>query len=165
MTDMQQAARTTMAAKLITDVVAAEHKPVKEDLRALMLAAGVEKVRVTDDDGVNLGAASLARSSAKARVTDAAAFAAWVAARYPGELVQVVRESFTSKILAGASDAQAPVDAATGEVVPGVDIVAGEPYVTVRPTADAKERMRETLLSSGLLRLPATAQVPDGGDQ
>lgn len=163
MADMQQAARTTMAAKLITDVVATEHKPAKADLLALMVDAGVERVRVADDTGANLGAVSLARGGAKARVTDPVAFAAWVAARYPDELMQVVRPAFMGKVLDAATAASAPVDVATGEVVPGVDIVAGEPYVTVRPTADAKERMRETLLSSGLLQLPATAQVPDGG--
>lgn len=155
MGDMQAAARTTMAAKLITDVVAAEHRPAKADLLVLMVDAGVERVRVTDDSGANLGAVSLARSAAKAKLTDPAAFTAWVAARYPGELMQVVREAFTQKILAGATAAEAPVDVATGEVVPGVELVAGEPYVTVRPSADARDRMRETLLSSGLLRLPA----------
>lgn len=157
MTGMQEAARTTMAAKLIADVVAAEHKPVKSELCALMVDAGVERVRVTDAAGANLGAVSLARSDAKAKLTDPVAFAAWVAVRYPGELMQVVRPAFTAKILDGATAAEAPVDMATGEVVPGVELVAGEPYVTVRPTADAKERMRETLLASGLLQLPAAA--------
>ena len=160
---MQEAARTTMAAKLIADVVAAEHKPVKADLLALMVDAGVERVRVTDATGANLGAVSLARSDAKAKLTDPAAFTAWVAARYPGELMQVVREAFIRKVLDGATAADAPIDVATGEVVPGVELVPGDPYVTVRPAAGARERMRETLLSSGLLQLPAAE--PDGGDQ
>lgn len=156
--DMQQAARTTMAAKLIADVVTVENKPAKADLLDAMLDAGVERVRVTDAAGGNLGAVSLARSSAKAKLVDPAAFAAWVADRYPGELMKVVRPAFAAKILDGATAAQSPVDAATGEVVPGVEIAAGEPYVTVRPSADARDRMRDALLASGLLRLPA------GGD-
>lgn len=151
---MQAAARTTMAAKLIGDVVAAEHKPVKAELCALMVDAGVERVRVTDDAGTNLGAVSLARAGAKARLADPAAFTAWVAARYPQHLHQVVREAFVRKVLDDATAAEAPVDTSTGEVVPGVELVAGEPYVTVRPSPDARERMRETLLSSGLLQLP-----------
>jgi hypothetical protein len=158
MTGMQEAARTTMAAKLIGDVVAAEHKPVKAELTAMMVDAGVERVRVLDAAGVNLGAVSLARSAPKAKLTDPGAFTAWVAARYPGELMQVVRPAFAAKILDGATAAQAPVDPATGEVVPGVDIAVGEPYVTARPTADARERMRETLLSSGLLQLTGPAE-------
>ncbi len=97
MGDMKAAARTAMAAKLLGDVVAAEHKPVKADLLDQMVDAGVERVRVTDDDGTNLGAVSLACGDPKAKVVDPAAFTAWVAARYPGELVQVVRDAFAKK--------------------------------------------------------------------
>jgi hypothetical protein len=159
MGDMKGAARTTMAAKLIADVVASEHKPVKSDLLGMMVDAGVERVRVADDDGLNLGAVSLACGDPKAKVNDTAAFTAWVADRYPGELVQVVREAFAKKVLDGATAAGDPIDPATGEIIPGVEMVAGEPYVTVRPSTEARTRMRETLINSGLLSLPS------GGEQ
>lgn len=155
MGDMKGAARTAMAAQLLSTVITAEHKPVKTILLADMLDAGVERVRVTDDDGVNVGAVTLACSTAKARIVDDKAFLAWVIDRYPGEIAQVVRESFVKKLLDAATEAGDPIDAGTGEVVPGVEIVAGEPYLMVRPTPEAKERMRETLLESGLLQLPS----------
>jgi hypothetical protein len=153
MDDMKSAARTTMAAKLIADVVKPEHDPVKADLLAAMLDGGVERVRVSDDDGLSLGAVSLGQRKPAAKLSDPAAFTTWVAQRYPGELVSSVRDSFTSKLLACATAAGAAVDVATGEEIPGVEICAGEPYVTVRPTPEAKARMAEMLRASGLLQL------------
>jgi hypothetical protein len=159
MADMKGAARTTMAARLIADVVKTEHDPVKADLLASMLDAGVERVRVADDDGLSLGAVSLGQRKPAAKLTDPAAFTAWVAQRYPDELVRSVRESFTSKLLAGATAASAPVDVSTGEEIPGVEMAAGEPYVTVRPTAEAKVRMAEMLRASGLLQITSGGQA------
>jgi hypothetical protein len=155
MSDMKGAARTAMAAQLLSSVITAEHKPVKADLLADMVDAGVERVRVLDDDGLNLGAVTLACGDPRAKVVDDRAFLAWVVDRYPGEVVQQVRDAFTKKLLDGATAAGEPVDALTGEVVPGVELVAGDPYLMVRPAAGAKERMRETLLKSGLLQLPS----------
>jgi hypothetical protein len=155
MGDMKGAARTAMAAKLIADVVTTEHKPVKAGLLTDMVDAGVERVGVADDDGTKLGAVTVACGDPKARVTDDLVFLAWVIDRYPSEIVQQVRDAFTKKLLDAATAAGAPVDALTGEVVPGVEMVDGEPYLMVRPVAGAKERMRETLIESGLLQLTA----------
>lgn len=155
MGDMKAAARTAMAAKLIADVVKAEHDPAKSDLLTSMLAGGVERVGVVDDDGAKLGAVSVGQRKPAAKVVDSAAFTAWVEREYPDELVRSVRESFAAKLLAGATAANEPIDAMTGVVIPGVEIVAGEPYLTVRPTAEAKERMRDTIIASGLLQLTA----------
>lgn len=155
MADMKGAARTAMSAQLLSSVITDEHKPVKVDLLASMLDAGVERVGVTNDDGVKFGTVSVTAGTAKARVVDDRAFLAWVIARYPDEIAQVVRDSFVKKLLDAATEAGEPVDATTGEVVPGVELVDGKPYLTVRPTADAKERMRETLIASGLLQLPS----------
>lgn len=158
MSDMKGAARTAMAAKLIADVVTTEHKPVKAGLLGDMLDADVERVRVTDDDGTNLGAVSVSAGRAKAKVYDERAFLAWVAERHPGEVVQVVRESFAKRLLDAATIAGDPVDPATGEVIPGVEVAVGDPYLTVRPAAGAVDRMRETLLATGLLQLPGGAE-------
>lgn len=159
MGDLKGGARAAMAAKLITDVVTAEGKPVKVDLLGLMTDAEVERVRVTDDDGENLGAVTVACGKPAAKVVDERAFTAWVAARHPSELTQVVREAFAKKLLDAATARCAAVDA-EGEVIPGVEIATPEPYLTVRPAAGARERMREILLGTGLLQLPAAGGQP-----
>lgn len=159
MGDVKGAARSAMAAQLLSAVIADEHKPVKVTLLADLLDLGAERIRVTDDDGAELGAVVVAAGKPKARVVDERAFLAWVVDRYPAEVVQVVRESFARAVLAAATAAGDPIDARTGEVIPGVEMSAGEPYLTVRPATHAKERMRGLLLSSGLLQLPAGGEV------
>lgn len=142
-----------MAAKLIGDVMGAEGKAAKSGLLGAMLDQGVERIRVTDDDGTNLGTVTVAAADASARVTDEAAFTKWVQQRFPSEIVPTVRASFRKKLLDEATAAGDPVDASTGEVIPGVEIVPGEPYLSCRPSAEAAGRMRETLRASGLLAL------------
>ena len=155
MGDMKQAARSAMAAQLIAGIITDHHKPLKADLLADMTDLGAERVRVTDDDGTDLGSLSVSSGRVKAKVTDRRAFVEWVARQYPDELERAVREAFEKKLLDAATAAGDPVDASTGEVIPGVEVVAGEPYLTVRPTAEAKTRMRVQLQSSGLLQLAA----------
>ncbi len=155
MGDVKGAARSAMAAQLVAKLVTEHGAGFKSDLLAAMADLGAERIRVADDDGTDLGAVSITPGRVSAKVTDAAAFQRWVSERHPSEMVQQVRESFTRRVLDQAAAAGDPVDAATGEVIPGVEVSAGEPYLTVRPTAEAKARMRETLQASGLLVLPA----------
>lgn len=154
MGDMRQAARSAMAAQLISKLVGEHAGTYKTDLLALMADSGAERVRVTDDDDTDLGSVSVSSGRTLAKVTDVQAFTAWVADRYPYEMVQQVREAFAKKLLDAASAAGEPVDTVTGEVMPGVEVSVGDSYLTVRPSADAKSRMRETLRASGLLALP-----------
>ena len=158
MSDVKGAARSAMAAQLVSKLVAEHGAGSKADLLAAMADLGAERIRVTDDDGTDLGAVSITAGRVSAKVTDPAAFQQWVADRHPSELVQQVRESFTKKVLDQAVTAGDPVDAATGEVIPGVEVVAGEPFLTVRPTSEARSRMRETLRTSGPRGLPAGAE-------
>jgi hypothetical protein len=154
-TDIQATGRAAMAAKLVTDEIKNEGATAKSDLLKQMLDLGVERIRVTGDDKTDLGTVSLASPDAKAKVTDPDAFAKWVQRQYPTEVETrvVVRPAFEAKLLAAATEAGDPVDISTGEVIPGVEIVPGEPYLSVRPTAAGRERMRETLRASGLLAL------------
>jgi hypothetical protein len=155
MGDMKQAARSVMAAQLVAGIIAEHSKPLKADLLADMTDLGAERIRVTDDDGTDLGAVSISAGRTTAKVTDRRAFVDWVARRYPNELEHLVRAAFEKKLLDAATAAGDPVDAATGEIIPGVEVLAGDPYVTMRPTVEAKARMRETLQSAGLLQLPS----------
>lgn len=163
MADMQAAARLVMATRLIGDAVKEETDAARVAARELMQQAGAERVRVTDQHGANLGAVTLAAGRTTARVSDESAFVRWVADRYPTEVEQIVRDAFRRRLLSEAGKAGDPVDTETGEVIPGVAIEQGEPYVTVRPTDVARDRMRTMLANSGLLALTsgAEAEVPD----
>lgn len=162
MTDLQRAARTVATAKLIADVVKAEGDRARADVDAAMTSLGVERLRVTDDGGQDAGTLTRSPGRRSVRVVDEAAFVRWVAARHPDQLVQAVRESFRERLLFAAAQSGEPVDA-QGEVIPGVQVVDGQPYVSYRPAADAKARMRDLLASSGLLALPSASSSPGGG--
>lgn len=167
MSDLQAAARRVAAAKLIGDVLKEEADQARKSTLELMDQLGVERVRVTDESGANLGAVTIAAGRVSVRVVDEQAFVAWVRRNHPSELVQVVRDSFREKVFASAKAKVEPGDSTAvgpdGEVVPGLEVVHGTPYVTARPTAEARERMRDLLRGSGLFELTSGGEEVSGG--
>ncbi len=167
MSDLQAAARRVVAAKLIGDVLREEADQARRSTLELMDQLGAERVRVTDESGANLGSVSVAAGRVSVRVVDEQAFVAWVAKNHPSELVQVVRDSFREKVFASAKAKAEPGDSTAvgpdGEVVPGLEVVHGTPYVTTRPTAEARERMRDLLRGSGLFELTSGGEEVSGG--
>lgn len=161
MTDFQAGGRVAMAAKLIGDTLKTEGNGAKAGLLADMVAAGVERLGVKDDDGASLGSVTLCGDGKTAKVANETAFTAWVKKAYPTEIVETVRPAFAKKLLDGATAAGMPVDA-EGTVMPGVEMVDGEPYLRCSPTAEAKLRMQETLAGSGLLALTRGKTAEDG---
>lgn len=153
MSEIKDLARVAMVSKLVADAAITEGKAARESLAAHMAGDGLERVRVLGEDATDYGTVVLAAGKRTAKVTDPAAFAAWVAARYPDEVVPAVRPAFQERLLAGATKAGDPVDVGTGELIPGVELSQGEPYLTTRPTAEAKDRMRAALATNGLLSL------------
>lgn len=153
MTDMKHRARIVIAAKLFADEIKAQGDAAKAELLDAMAAAGAERIRVTDEDGTDLGPVSLGAGRTSAAVVDEAAFVKWVADTYPDAIVQAVSADMRLRLLNAAKKAGEPVDVETGEVIPGVEITQGASYVSARPSAEAKERMRALLSGSGLLEL------------
>lgn len=101
---------------------------------------------VGDRKAVRLGDGKLgdvikASGSRRAKVTDEESFLKWVAEAHPEEIVQSVRASFQSKILNDAKYYGQAVDVTTGELVPGVELTVGEPYITVRLADGADEKI------------------------
>lgn len=153
--NVQNAARIVTAVKVLSDAAKAEGAAAREELLAHMRSTGTERVRVSDEHGENLGAVSLASGRLTPRITDESAFVAWVAQRHPGEVeeVLVVSPGWRERLLAAMARLGDPVDPETGEVVPGVELVRGEPYLTVRPTDEARQRMRGLVVNAGLVAL------------
>lgn len=152
MSDMKELARVALASKVLADAARDEGAQAREALAAQMAEVGSERVRVKDND-VDYGTLVLASGSRRAQVTDEKAFVDWVAERYPDEMVLLVRPAFRERLLSSATKLGDPVDPDTGELIPGVEISQGAPYLTVRPSSVAKERMRAALSSQGLLML------------
>lgn len=101
---------------------------------------------VGDRKAVHLGDGKLgdvlkASGARRAAVTDEDSFLKWVAENHPEEIVQSVRPAFRTKILNDTKHYEGPVDVTTGEVVPGVELTFGEPYISVRLADDAHARI------------------------
>lgn len=153
MNDMKRLGREVAAANLIADEIEARGAAAKAELLDAFAETGADRVTVTDDDGAKLAVVSKGAGRTSAAVVDEDAFADWVEANYPTAIVRTIAPDVRLRLLNAAKKAGEPVDVATGEVIPGVEIRTGAPYVSARPTPEAKERMRELLASSGLLEL------------
>lgn len=159
MTDMNiaAAARRAVAAGLVANGIKDIEKQAKAELLDMCLATGTRTLDVTDEDGTPLATVSKASGKGKAAVTDTAAFNAWVEENYPEAVtetvVKTVDPDMVLRLLNAATAVGDAVDVETGEVIPGVEIKAGSVYITARPTAEAKARMKAALAGSPLLEL------------
>lgn len=101
---------------------------------SLEMVAGERKAAVVN--GMQIGYLTLANGKRSTEV-DEDAFAEWVEARWPSEVVKSVRSSFRRKMLDLALKRGALIDG-DGEVCEAVTITQGAPYPTTQlgPEAD-----------------------------
>jgi hypothetical protein len=96
-----------------------------------------DRVTIKTGDDV-LGSATLAKGSTSARISDSEKLLAWVAERYPEEIIteRRIRSTLTARILSQSKAAGVPV--LDGELdVPGITVTVGEPKLQLRPADDA----------------------------
>lgn len=132
MSDLKDTASRLAVLKTLLDAVKAEYEGVRTEFQYELDAAyeqgGVTRVDATLPDGKVVAKVGLIDPKPEAKVTDEAAFLAWVVATYPTEkttrLVTEVQPAFRTKLLGEATGAGVPVDASTGEAIPGVEIRA-----------------------------------------
>lgn len=142
--DRELATRVVIA-KILTDYIGGVLRTAKAELAEEMapgdrVAVGAEAI------GVPLGAVTMAHGRRVARVADRRKFTQWVLDHYGEEETMLdVRTAFERKILDGATSIGEPVDPDTGVVIAGVEIVDSDPYLTVRPTAQAREELADQM--------------------
>jgi hypothetical protein len=155
MTEIQDLARRTVAVGLVANQTKDIEKELKAELLEECKRTGTRTLDVVDEDGTKLATVSKAVGKAKAAVVDADAFEAWVTKNYPDAVttITVIDSDLKLRLLNAATAAGDPVDVATGEVIPGVEIAQGSTYITARPTPEAKAKMRGLLAGSPLLEL------------
>lgn len=126
--------------KVLSDLVKTQTDDAKTSVTEQMTPG--DRLTATLPDGTKVASVTMAEPRASVKVVDEAAFVAWVAEEYPGEIVQAVRESFRTKVLDAVRRNGAPIDH-NGAVTRGVEIVERDPYVTVRPTSGASEAVAQ----------------------
>ncbi len=91
-----------------------------------------------------------------AYVSDEPALLDWVKRRHPTEVIETVRDAYERSLLDSAREYGEAVDRTTGEVVPGITVRYGQPYITFRPERGMEGIVvdRWTELTTQLLALP-----------
>lgn len=161
--DPRTLARDVLVLKELANRVAAADRQLRAQAGAGWEPGDRMTVKVGDQ---KIGTVSLANGRVTARVTDAPALLAWVKATYASEVhtVEEIRPAFLAKLLGDAKDAGQPVDARTGEAVPGVEVGVGDPYVTTASEKHAAEVIAAAW-ASGELVLPASVLPAVEGGQ
>lgn len=155
--DLRSLSRVALASKVLADAAREEGQAARDALAEQMADGGVERVRVTGDDQSDYGTVVLTPGRRAASIVDEQQFAAWVASRYPDEVVMSVKVAFRERLLHRATKAGDPVDVETGEAIPGMAMRQGDPYLVTRPSVVAKDRMKTALTTHGLLTLEASS--------
>lgn len=146
-----------MAGKLITDQL--KGRAERAELVEILADADVQQAPVRDVDGVDLGKVSLCGGAAKAKVVDEVALLRWVKKNRPDQIREVVEPAYIRALLKEVDAEGVAADEKTGEVIPGMELVQGEPFVKVTPNSVAKDRMGELVRESGLLQLTEARRV------
>lgn len=132
MTTARNTARTAAVLKALSDLSAEAYKRAKADV-AEHLDVGDRKT-ATLEDGTKIGTVSYSDGRKTPRVYGDTAFLDYVRQHYPGEIVQTVRPSFIKTLLESGTvtDTGELCDSTTGELIPGVEVRNGDPYISVR---------------------------------
>lgn len=133
----------------VWQTIEARAKELKDEARAELAAIPVGETVAAKWDGRLLAKASLAKGKTKLVVTDETKLLEWVKDNHPTELVTTVNKAYLSSLEARAKELG--IDAA-GDVIPGVEIVTGEPTVTVRKEKDGLAIVAD-LLGAGRVSL------------
>lgn len=129
---LKDAALRVVVLSTLLDRVKTAWTQARADQAALMGEVGADGVNVELPDGTRVAKVALVDGRVSAQVADEDDFTAWVADRYPDQVqtVTTVKAAFRQRLLTDAADRGQPVDAETGEVIPGIGIRKGAPYVS-----------------------------------
>lgn len=141
--DIQDLVRRAVVAKLVADE--ARGMTDKVVTLAALTAAGARTVDAIGPDGTVYGTVSRCSGRKEARVTDRDAFWMWVLERHPEWIVRLIDPDREKQLLSLMTKLGSTVEPGTGEVVPGVTIETGSPYISVRSSEDGRDLMRQVL--------------------
>lgn len=151
-------------------------KPMEAALRARvtedMGARHVERVGAYLPDGTKLASVGYTPGRTTAKVTDPEAALKWCLDRYPDEIVKAINPAFLKGILDVSKTGQVGdpgVDPRTGELLNFVQVMQGDPFVTVTTTDEGVARMEALAAGfAGMLEAPkheAQPYDPDFADR
>jgi hypothetical protein len=150
--------------KTLADDVTEAIKTGRSDLKTVMQDMGIKSLSARLPDGTQVATLTLAGGQEAPRITDPAKFLAWVQQAHPGETETIVRPGYTEALLKAMKESGRAVDPRTGEVVPGVEFAATEPYITPsfsKTGRGGREAIRRAW-RVGAISLPSLLGLPSG---
>jgi hypothetical protein len=153
MTDLRDAA----ARAVVFQVLEQRAEELKDQARAELAGLEPGDTLAAKWDGQLLGKATMTTGRTKLVVTDERKLVEWLQYHHQDEIVLSANPAWLRQVEERARGLGQPVDAA-GELVPGVSLVQGEPYVSVRKSPDAPFVVAQ-LLSGGRIALDGLKEL------
>lgn len=148
---MNDAMRDAAARAVVFQVLEQAAKQHKDAAKAELAQLTPGDTLAAQWDGELLGKATMTTGRTKLVVTDEAALLKWLYETHPSEIVSSPNPAYLRQLEERARSLGHAVDSC-GELVPGVELVQGDPYVSVRKQPDAPFLVAQ-LLSSGRIGL------------
>lgn len=118
---------------------------------------------------VLLGAVTFAKGKTTSQLVDEPAFTAWVEKVHPEQMETVtitrVRPGYRERLMSAARRLGEAVDGETGEAVPGITVVQGEPYPMVKLAPDARDAVVRAWRAGELRELVGALLAIEGSDR
>ena len=120
-------------------------------------------------NGKLVGTVTLAKGRATANITDPDAYEKWTHTVHPEQIETVpettrINPDFTDRLKAAARKLGVPVDAETGEIVPGITVEDGDPYPLVKLLDDAAGMVAGAWRSGDLAELVSGLLAIEDGE-
>lgn len=159
--DARQAAGVLAQLKWLRDQIKLAEDDAKKVL-ALELKGG-ERASAIAADGTELGTVTMAQGAKSMQIDNEDGFTAWVALKYPTEIVRTVAPAFV-KVCADKVKVLGHLPDANGVPCPHVSLAVGDPKPTTNLSKDAQylmQAMIEKRLLPDMLTYPELEMKPD----
>jgi hypothetical protein len=153
MSDMRDAA----ARAVVFQVLEQRAKELKDQARAELSTLEPGDTLAAKWDGQLLGKATMTAGRTKLVVTDESKLLEWLQRNHPTEIVVTPNPAYLKALETTARGVGAVIDN-QGEIVPGVELQHGDPYVSVRREKDAPFVVAQ-LLSGGRIQLDGIKEL------
>ncbi len=133
----EELANRALALRALRELITQAENEVREELAEAFQVPGTREMGQVG--GRVIGSVQLIKGTSSWAVADYEAWLRWVKDNNPGELVEVVRPSYTTAMLKKYKDGGAMIDEETGEaIVPdGIVPKSGQPSIRVSASKDA----------------------------
>lgn len=154
---MSDELRDVAARAVVYQIIEQAAKARKDEARAQLSQLEPGDTLAAKWDGQLLGKATMTAGRTKLVVTDEAKLLEWLQRNHPTEIVISPNPAYLKALETLARDVGAVIDN-QGEIVPGVELVHGDPYVSVRKEKDAPFVVAQ-LLSAGRIALDGVREL------